>query len=364
LIERGRRAAGQQGDTFTVARALLNGLACLQEGGDPDEAWKAYREARRFVQERDLASIAGNIARCGADLAVRAGDLQQARRILDTQLGDELDPVEAAAIAAKAGVLALEAKDDTHAVALLDAHRADLDRIEQHWVRTYLAHLRVAVASRTGHPAEAEEALERYAEATGLAGHARRPDRAADAARYALHGGASVQAVSAFLRAVLIEADDAPSWWRTQLEVAVAAATGDHERVVDAGVPSRGPWPHLDADAYLAVARSLEVLGDTALATRHAHKARDLLDRWPGWRRDDTDALIQQLEHLDGPAITERQHEVLALVAEGLTNQQIGLRLAISPRTVAVHVSNLLRRTERASRTDLAAWALREGVLR
>jgi DNA-binding CsgD family transcriptional regulator/tetratricopeptide (TPR) repeat protein len=54
-------------------------------------------------------------------------------------------------------------------------------------------------------------------------------------------------------------------------------------------------------------------------------------------------------------ALTPREHEVLAAVAEGLTNRQVGRRLGMQERTVAVHVSNVLRKTNTRSRTQAAA---------
>jgi len=60
--------------------------------------------------------------------------------------------------------------------------------------------------------------------------------------------------------------------------------------------------------------------------------------------------------------LTEREMEVLKLVAEGLTNQQIAERLVISERTVSTHVSNILSKLHLANRTQVALYALREGL--
>jgi DNA-binding CsgD family transcriptional regulator len=59
--------------------------------------------------------------------------------------------------------------------------------------------------------------------------------------------------------------------------------------------------------------------------------------------------------------LTAREREVLGLLAEGMPNKQIARLLGISVRTVTVHVSNLLRKTGAASRTEAALWALRMG---
>ncbi|MCJ7662089.1 MAG: response regulator transcription factor, partial [Anaerolineales bacterium] len=60
--------------------------------------------------------------------------------------------------------------------------------------------------------------------------------------------------------------------------------------------------------------------------------------------------------------LTEREVEVLKLVAEGLTNQQIAERLVISERTVSTHVSSILSKLHLANRTQVALYALREGL--
>ncbi|WP_238016642.1 LuxR C-terminal-related transcriptional regulator [Dactylosporangium sp. AC04546] len=57
--------------------------------------------------------------------------------------------------------------------------------------------------------------------------------------------------------------------------------------------------------------------------------------------------------------LTAREVEVLGCLAAGMSNQQVASSLGISIRTVAVHVSNLLRKTGATSRTEAALWAVR-----
>lgn len=61
--------------------------------------------------------------------------------------------------------------------------------------------------------------------------------------------------------------------------------------------------------------------------------------------------------------LTDREAEVLALVAQGLTNRQIGERLFISAKTVSVHVSNVLAKLGVTGRTEAVAVAHRRGLL-
>jgi NarL family two-component system response regulator LiaR len=60
--------------------------------------------------------------------------------------------------------------------------------------------------------------------------------------------------------------------------------------------------------------------------------------------------------------LTEREEEVLVLVAQGLANQDIADKLFVSERTVRAHVSNILGKLHLANRTQAALYALREGL--
>lgn len=64
-----------------------------------------------------------------------------------------------------------------------------------------------------------------------------------------------------------------------------------------------------------------------------------------------------------GVALSAREREVLQLVVDGASNDEIGSRLGISSRTVESHLRRLFERFGVASRTELAARALREGWL-
>jgi RNA polymerase sigma factor (sigma-70 family) len=55
-------------------------------------------------------------------------------------------------------------------------------------------------------------------------------------------------------------------------------------------------------------------------------------------------------------SLTEREQEVLALVAGGLSNKEIAQQLTVTVRTVDFHVSNILRKLDVASRVEAAVW--------
>ncbi|MFB9469542.1 AAA family ATPase [Nonomuraea salmonea] len=60
--------------------------------------------------------------------------------------------------------------------------------------------------------------------------------------------------------------------------------------------------------------------------------------------------------------LTEREHDVLKLIAEGLSNRQIAARLHISPSTAGVHVSHILTKLGATTRTEATAIAFRKGL--
>jgi DNA-binding NarL/FixJ family response regulator len=60
-------------------------------------------------------------------------------------------------------------------------------------------------------------------------------------------------------------------------------------------------------------------------------------------------------------ALSERELQVIELVASGLTNQDIAVKLAISKRTVDNHISNILTKTKTDNRVALVRWALHWG---
>ena len=64
-----------------------------------------------------------------------------------------------------------------------------------------------------------------------------------------------------------------------------------------------------------------------------------------------------------GRDLTPREREVLAMVAAGLTNREIGEALFISESTAGVHVSHLMAKLGVSSRTEAAAWAYQAGVV-
>ncbi len=59
------------------------------------------------------------------------------------------------------------------------------------------------------------------------------------------------------------------------------------------------------------------------------------------------------------PALTQREREVLRLLADGLSNEEIGKQLFISPETVRTHVRKAMEKLDADTRTQAVARALR-----
>jgi DNA-binding CsgD family transcriptional regulator len=80
----------------------------------------------------------------------------------------------------------------------------------------------------------------------------------------------------------------------------------------------------------------------------------------PGTTADSaSDAESAELERL---RLTQREREILGLLAQGRTNPQIARALYISPKTASVHVSNILTKLGVSGRVEAAAWAQRLGL--
>jgi DNA-binding CsgD family transcriptional regulator len=60
-------------------------------------------------------------------------------------------------------------------------------------------------------------------------------------------------------------------------------------------------------------------------------------------------------------SLSDRELQIIDLVATGLTNQEIAVKLEISKRTVDNHISNILTKTKTDNRVALVRWALEWG---
>jgi NarL family two-component system response regulator LiaR len=95
--------------------------------------------------------------------------------------------------------------------------------------------------------------------------------------------------------------------------------------------------------------------GESSLDPKIARKV--LREMWAEPRPEPDTAQDDAVEPL-----TEREVEVLKLVAQGLSNEEIAQQLVIAERTVRTHVSNILGKLHLANRTQATLYALRQGL--
>jgi len=94
-------------------------------------------------------------------------------------------------------------------------------------------------------------------------------------------------------------------------------------------------------------------------AIRAAHSGRATLSP------DAAQALVQSSNQppVPGSDLTEREHEVLVLLVEGLNNTQIAEKLTVSPSTIKSHVSSILSKFEVTTRTEAVTLAFRHKLV-
>lgn len=144
--------------------------------------------------------------------------------------------------------------------------------------------------------------------------------------------------------------DELVAAWRAAVETAVTY--GSVPEIAQARVRLAGV---LRATGDAAGAREV---ADLAREAAHAMRAAPLLAELTAQGSAPAPATGSS-----SATLTPRESEILALVAEGRSNGEIGKQLFIATKTVSVHVSNILAKLDAASRTEAAAVARRRGLL-
>jgi DNA-binding NarL/FixJ family response regulator len=131
----------------------------------------------------------------------------------------------------------------------------------------------------------------------------------------------------------------------------VALTSFDDEERVHAAL-------HAGASGYILKDADPEAV---AAAVRAAHLGQLQLDGTVARRL--LRSVPEPRPRTPAPALTEREREILRLVAEGRANKEIAAQLVIAERTARGHVSHILAKLGLASRTQAALWAVREGLV-
>jgi DNA-binding CsgD family transcriptional regulator len=339
-LERMRVAAERVGFDSMAGSAHAQGLADLAEWeGDIGAAQAALEDGRRLDRGYLLTHKGSWFSVHEAGLALEAGDVERARLIAKDLQSLPGKPTWFMGLWCHVLFRLGRIEEGLEAVADLCAF-ADTGRHpgEKGWLSGGTVHSVVSAALRAGVPPEQLHGIaERIA--TQPKGFTAIPEDEAHAIRALVDGQ-------------LAEAEG-------RIEEALAAYQ-------QAAVAEESLYPYERGTAFVGAARCLIHLGRLDEAKSEAKEADALLERWAGWRVEELEAVRRRVG-LGGPvagpeALTPREREVVALLTEGLSNAELAGRLFISPKTAAVHVSNVLAKLGMASRTEVAAWAIREGV--
>ncbi|MEV0900019.1 AAA family ATPase [Actinoplanes sp. NPDC049802] len=350
--------AEKAGEWVLAARALHT-LVHGEPPTSPVEYAEMLERARVDAERAGFESLAVAAYFQGrARLAVRSGDLRAAIAALEE--GRDQDR----------GYRRRGRWADYHGVFLagLYLEAGELDRVERliadlaalpNNPPTVIPGLEFHLACRRGDLARAETALAGLY--TALAAQTwRNGEQAHDLVSAALELGLPLPKLDEMAVALL----DADVWdaYRTLVDAQLSAAHGRHaealaafETITEAHVLG----PAARGTVRLSAAHCLLALGRPAEAAAQVTAAAPLLAGWGGWRVAQLARIRAQLGmDPDGaapaPALTPREREVAVLISDGLTNAELARRLFISPKTAAVHVSNILRKLGVASRTEVA----------
>ena len=403
--EAGDRAAAA-GLPWTAARACLNLSDLLLSLSRYDEAVEAVDKGVAVVERAGLARTVGAFLRGNrAEALFRSGRWDEARAALAPER--EAAGTFAAAVLASRGELHVLAGHVAEA-------RADLREIRQHLRNTAAPQWALPIAWMEAELARAEGDLDAAHAIVGRAVTGLTPGETpryrwpvmslamrieAERAIRARDEGAEVpvdlqpragellrdaETVAAatpsdYGHLALLEAeharlrgiDETPAW-----EAAVSAARGMHQ-------------PYFIAYALMRQAEARVIAGDGVAATASASEAQALVaDLGAGPLLAEVEALIRRARlSPDAPAttaetdalaatgsaaeadatdpfgLTPREREVLRLVADGCSNNQIAQQLFISRATASVHVSNILSKLGVTTRVQAAALAHRRGLV-
>jgi ATP/maltotriose-dependent transcriptional regulator MalT len=321
LPTQSRRRYGNQLFVWHMCRAVL----ALGEG-DLETARAELDGMELTARESTEPQFVGAYGWMRAELERRCGNIDAARAAAD----DALDQIEYCSddVTRIAGVAGLGVRIEADAATLArDRRDAEAERIALGRADEHLSRLRLT--GEAGGPVERAELAGGEAEYSRATGED-------DPALWAAAADTWAELERPYRRVY--------SNWR-QAEALVRA----DDRATAAGVASEG----------LRAARELGSGWLVAELESLAARAR-LRMLGPAEPADDEPAVAEADDEPFG--LTPRERQVLALVARGATNREIGLELHMAEKTASVHVSRILAKLDVRSRTEAAALAVRQGL--
>ena len=332
-----------QGDQLRLAETLVVLALVAGHLGDPNQATAAEVEASVLFEaigdKRGLARVLVN----RGDRAAKHGDSETARtcflqalalmRSLGRQSG-------VATVLNNLGFISMGNGNIDEARAYFEESLALFRRLENHWSVAFVLNNLARLARQQG---DYERALRIHNESLTM--------------RLALGDQAGVAAVLDGLAAVACEVGQ----WERGAQL-FGAADGIRESIqasrsrVDEEEYAR-LWKTAVPEGNERVVEAATMVGRTMALEKVVAVAREL----EHYVRTAPVAPVLHQEHQRGlppeNPLTEREREVVQLIAEGCTDREIGRRLCISPHTVRRHLENIFAKLEISSRSKLVAWA-------
>ncbi len=371
--------AGEMSDLIAIGLACCYMIAACDRVRDYDRAIQWCTRLKAFCAKWGLRPLFAVCRTQYASICMWRGTWLEAEQ----ELASATDELAASRPAMTADGLVRLAELRRRQGRLVEA-AALFDRAEPH----ALAALgRAELAFDRGDPREAADQAERYLRRVPAQN---RTDRAAALdllTRAHVRAGDIDAAKTALAELAAIAARVATPPMRAAASLAagyVAAAEENHdsarrqfEDAVDLYRECSAPYEL--SRARIELARTLAALGRTAAATEEAQRAIDLLSELKAeLELSRAQSLISMIGASAAPCsgafepeaaarraagLTQREIEVLRLVAEGLNNQAIGERLFVSEHTVHRHVANIFSKLSVSSRAAAVAQAARRNLL-
>jgi DNA-binding CsgD family transcriptional regulator len=385
-------------DIDSLCYAYSNLADMLNLRGCTQEALEIAREGLA-VPSRRMGLNQGWLLLTLSEVEFDAGEWEEARAHLGPPASEGTGLLQIFRLLREAEIALGEGDDDRAAELLEQAEPSVARSSEPQWIGSLgslMAELRRRTGDLAGARAAADNALDRIelctddvmriarVTAAGARVEADYAQRARDLREKKDERDAVARARihAQRLRAVAQDGGPVEKAWNTVGAAELARARGRNDATLWA--KSARAWddigrPYQVAHSRWREAEALVEAGDRLAAVESAREALEIAERLgAGWLRDEVGALCDRARlelsangaSANGDAasdepdsdpfgLTPRERQVLALIAEGATNRQIGAALYMAEKTASVHVSRILGKLGVRSRTQAAAVAHR-----
>jgi DNA-binding NarL/FixJ family response regulator len=357
-------SAGRVRNVHTLAEAYCNLIAACTSAGDWERATEWCRLVDDFAREHETAPLYGACRTIHADVLLATGRWEDAERALESALDVHARYVPQMAVPTVAALAGLRVRQGR----LAEAEHLLVGREEHPESLHALAHLRLA----QGRPVVAAALLERgLLAAEGDAVQGTQLLAALVDAHIACGDVDAAEDAAPMLAELAGRSGSADGDARAELAAArVHVAARRPQAAAEAARRSLAAFgrlgmPYEVAEARLELARALAD-DSPELAAEEARSAYAAFRELGASRaRDEAAATLRKLGTPTGGLpraageLTAREHEVLDLLALGMSNGQIAATLVISEKTAGHHVSRILAKLGVRNRAEAAALAAR-----